>query len=43
MRLKPYQPVRLRTVHVLAEAMRTDPRVIAYPASFRRELGRWIA
>ena len=43
MRLQPYQPVRLRTVLVLAEAMRTDPRVIAYTASFRRELRRWIA
>jgi len=43
MRLQPYQPVRERTVRVLAEAMRTDPRVVAHPASFWRELGRWIS
>jgi hypothetical protein len=43
MRLQPYQPVRERTVLVLAEAMRTGPRVIAYPASFWREPGRWMS
>jgi hypothetical protein len=43
MRLQPYQPVRERAELVLAEAMRSDPRVIAYPASFRRELGRWMS